>query len=454
MKWFKLKVDFSSTPHCLLLHDGEKVTLYGENDEVPVQEIFKRQHRKVGLEANMTMENVIKRIFTPYEKDQEMADIALEAKKQNHKEALASISAGVVKKKPAAPKKASMQKKPTSPKKKAAAAKRAPSAQDEQAALAALEAQADSMLKALTKQISELMRETEKELKELERLEKKPAAPKKKPKAKAAPATKKAKPRNKTEAPKEEGSFKLSQAGVILSCFKDDKGKLRVGIDAMPKRFHYDWNVQFPRDMRKEGQLYAALGVKEGKGFYRLVGKPMEMRLEDVASVYASWESDGAEVYSTSSAPNLDVADASPILDVADASPILDVVDAGDGPSSSRVRHMLGDRQERPPEEVPLLISAGSPKPLEEFSERSDEAKVPFSEVPPRHPDEVMNDFMEASIRARNVGAQERPPEKPTQQEKEEDWNTITEEKAAAKKGKKAAAKRKKSTAARRAATH
>jgi outer membrane protein assembly factor BamB len=59
--------------------------------------------------------------------------------------------------------------------------------------------------------------------------------------------------------------------GVIVECFRED-GKLRVRV--VSPGYNPSWNVQFPKDIRKEGDRYLVQEVRESArgGFYRAYG--------------------------------------------------------------------------------------------------------------------------------------------------------------------------------------
>lgn len=57
--------------------------------------------------------------------------------------------------------------------------------------------------------------------------------------------------------------------GVILQCVEAG-GQLRVKVDSSGYK---DWFCQFPKDIREKGAQYVVEGLKEGNGFYRVVGK-------------------------------------------------------------------------------------------------------------------------------------------------------------------------------------
>jgi predicted DNA-binding WGR domain protein/outer membrane protein assembly factor BamB len=60
--------------------------------------------------------------------------------------------------------------------------------------------------------------------------------------------------------------------GVILECFREGE-KLRVR--AVSEGYRQDWRVQFPRDIRREGDRYWVEALKEAKqgGYYRTYGE-------------------------------------------------------------------------------------------------------------------------------------------------------------------------------------
>jgi predicted DNA-binding WGR domain protein len=60
-------------------------------------------------------------------------------------------------------------------------------------------------------------------------------------------------------------------AGVIVECFRQGS-KLRIRV--VSPNYHPDWKVQFPRDIREEGQRYWVQEVRESAngGFYRVYG--------------------------------------------------------------------------------------------------------------------------------------------------------------------------------------
>lgn len=62
-----------------------------------------------------------------------------------------------------------------------------------------------------------------------------------------------------------------ASSGIVLKCVKENS-KLRVKV--LSAGYHADWNVQFPKDLRKEGDSYIVKEVVEsqGGGFYRIVG--------------------------------------------------------------------------------------------------------------------------------------------------------------------------------------
>ncbi len=62
-----------------------------------------------------------------------------------------------------------------------------------------------------------------------------------------------------------------TSTGIILKCMKEGS-KLRVRVES--PGYHSDWNVQFPKDIRKEGERYRVEEIVEsaGGGFYRIVG--------------------------------------------------------------------------------------------------------------------------------------------------------------------------------------
>lgn len=66
--------------------------------------------------------------------------------------------------------------------------------------------------------------------------------------------------------------------GVLVECFKDDGGKLRVRVVA--PGHHRDWACQFPRDLRREGARYLVDEVREAArgGFYRVLGDIREVQ--------------------------------------------------------------------------------------------------------------------------------------------------------------------------------
>ncbi len=59
--------------------------------------------------------------------------------------------------------------------------------------------------------------------------------------------------------------------GVIIECFREG-GKLRVRV--VSPGYNSEWNVQFPKDIRKEGDRYLVQEVRESArgGFYRAYG--------------------------------------------------------------------------------------------------------------------------------------------------------------------------------------
>ena len=59
--------------------------------------------------------------------------------------------------------------------------------------------------------------------------------------------------------------------GVVLRCVKES-GKLRVKVETTG--YHTDWNVQFPKNMRREGQRYLAEQLEPAAhgNFYRVLG--------------------------------------------------------------------------------------------------------------------------------------------------------------------------------------
>jgi hypothetical protein len=60
--------------------------------------------------------------------------------------------------------------------------------------------------------------------------------------------------------------------GVILECFREGKN---LRIRPITEGYHQDWMVQFPRDLRQEGEKYWVQELKEAKqgGFYRTYGE-------------------------------------------------------------------------------------------------------------------------------------------------------------------------------------
>jgi predicted DNA-binding WGR domain protein len=74
--------------------------------------------------------------------------------------------------------------------------------------------------------------------------------------------------------------------GIIVKCVRV-KGKLRVRVISdvfkcvqengqfklvVSERYHRDWNVQFPRNLREEGTLFVVDEIREARGFYRVYG--------------------------------------------------------------------------------------------------------------------------------------------------------------------------------------
>jgi hypothetical protein len=62
-----------------------------------------------------------------------------------------------------------------------------------------------------------------------------------------------------------------SSNGVILECVADGS-KLRIRV--VSSGYHQDWNVQFPKDIRKAGDRYWVQEIRESEGgnFYRVYG--------------------------------------------------------------------------------------------------------------------------------------------------------------------------------------
>ena len=62
-----------------------------------------------------------------------------------------------------------------------------------------------------------------------------------------------------------------TSTGIILKCMKEGS-KLRVRVETAG--YHSDWNVQFPKDIRKDGERYRVEEIVEsaGGGFYRIIG--------------------------------------------------------------------------------------------------------------------------------------------------------------------------------------
>lgn len=60
-----------------------------------------------------------------------------------------------------------------------------------------------------------------------------------------------------------------SDNGIVLLCVNVD-GKLRIRVES--PGYNSTWNVQFPRNLRTEGQRYLVDGLVETHGFYRIVG--------------------------------------------------------------------------------------------------------------------------------------------------------------------------------------
>lgn len=60
--------------------------------------------------------------------------------------------------------------------------------------------------------------------------------------------------------------------GVILECFRQGQN---LRIRPITEGYHQDWMVQFPRDLRQEGEKYWVQELKEAKqgGFYRIYGE-------------------------------------------------------------------------------------------------------------------------------------------------------------------------------------
>jgi hypothetical protein len=65
---------------------------------------------------------------------------------------------------------------------------------------------------------------------------------------------------------------------VVLKCVKTE-GKLRVQVES--QGYKPGWFVQFPRNLRQEGKLYAVDGLQEAAqgGFYRVEGEIYELSL-------------------------------------------------------------------------------------------------------------------------------------------------------------------------------
>lgn len=65
--------------------------------------------------------------------------------------------------------------------------------------------------------------------------------------------------------------------GVIVECFQD-RGKLRVRV--VSPGYNPNWNVQFPKDIRKAGDRYLVQEVRESArgGFYRAYGDIKKLR--------------------------------------------------------------------------------------------------------------------------------------------------------------------------------
>lgn len=62
-----------------------------------------------------------------------------------------------------------------------------------------------------------------------------------------------------------------SSQGVIVECFKEGN-KLRVRV--ISPGYNPNWKVQFPKDIRQEGQRYLVEEIRESAsgGFYRAFG--------------------------------------------------------------------------------------------------------------------------------------------------------------------------------------
>lgn len=65
--------------------------------------------------------------------------------------------------------------------------------------------------------------------------------------------------------------------GIKLKCVKEG-GKLRVKV--LSAGYHQDWHVQFPKNLRQEGQIYIVDEIREASqsGFYRAFGNILKLQ--------------------------------------------------------------------------------------------------------------------------------------------------------------------------------
>ncbi|MFM7578086.1 MAG: hypothetical protein ACKO5Q_14250, partial [Microcystaceae cyanobacterium] len=61
-----------------------------------------------------------------------------------------------------------------------------------------------------------------------------------------------------------------AESGILLECFRQGQ-RLRVRV--LSPGYHPDWMVQFPRNLRQEGDRYLVESLHESsQGFYRIQG--------------------------------------------------------------------------------------------------------------------------------------------------------------------------------------
>jgi len=62
--------------------------------------------------------------------------------------------------------------------------------------------------------------------------------------------------------------------GILVKCVKE-RGRLRIRVDESVSGYNYNWNVQFPQDMREEGAMYicSELVPAVDGGYYRAKGE-------------------------------------------------------------------------------------------------------------------------------------------------------------------------------------